>query len=74
MYTPEYLKAIQDNVNSILRDADEAMNVIERSTPYNDRLHPFHASAVSTYNQLFSIVITARKYQTEPDGETIPLF
>lgn len=71
---PEYLKAIQNNINTILREADEAMNVIEHSTAYTDRLHPFHGSAVSTYNRLFTLILELRGYQIEPDGEIIPLF
>lgn len=58
MYTPNYLKYIQNDIKTMLFHCENALDTIENSAEYMDHLHPFHAAAVSTYNTLTSIALT----------------
>lgn len=57
MYTPNYLKEIQEEIKPMISAAEKALEKLEASAEYNDHLHPFHAAAVATYNRLISIVL-----------------
>nr|DAM27908.1 MAG TPA: hypothetical protein [Caudoviricetes sp.] len=56
-YTPTHLLDIQQNIHTITDAADRAADKLERSTAYRDQLHPWHSSAVATYNRLVSILL-----------------
>lgn len=58
MYIPEYMKNIQADVTAARDTLEKALETIENSTEYNERLHPFHAAAVANYNTITSIVLT----------------
>ena len=58
MYTPEYLKNIQNDIKTMIDHAENALNTIENSKEYTNHLHPFHAAAVATYNRLTTIILT----------------
>jgi hypothetical protein len=65
MYIPEYLKNIQTDITAALTSVQKALDTIEASAEYNDRLHPFHSSAVSTYNRLVTMAIKLNNTVTE---------
>jgi hypothetical protein len=52
-------------LDQIARHAESACADIERSSVYTDRNSPFHADAVSMYNSLATISITAEKLLKE---------
>lgn len=65
MYIPKYLKDIRCEVKIMISEAEKALEKIEKSAEYTDHLHPFHASAVATYNHLISIVLTLDGLEVE---------
>lgn len=60
---PAYLEGIQDNIKTMLTAAEQAAEYIETGPTYQNRLHPFHNSAVATYNRLVSIIIELERYK-----------
>ena len=57
MYTPGYLKHIQNDIKTMIFHCENALDTIENSIEYLDHLHPFHASAVAAYNRLTTIAL-----------------
>lgn len=62
-YIPAYLEGIQKNVDSIIAAAEQAAEYIEGGPSYQNGTHPFHNSAVATYNKLVSIIIEMERYK-----------
>lgn len=66
MYTPEYLRAIQNNIKAMIEQCETALQTIENCSEYNESIHPFHAAAVATYNRLTSIILHLDALEVEP--------
>ena len=66
-YIPAYLEEIQAEIKTILDAADRAAEYIESGPTYQNNLHPFHNSAVATYNRLVSVIIELEKFQTKTE-------
>ena len=62
-YIPAHLEGIQENLKTILEAAEQAAQYIEAGPTYQNHLHPFHNSAVATYNRLVSIIIELEHYK-----------
>lgn len=62
---PAYLADVQKDVAQIISAAEKAAESIENSPAYSDRLHPFHAAAVSTFNSLVTVLLTVEGYAVE---------
>ena len=60
-YIPGYLDAIQCDLRETIRHAENAADYLEKSEPYNNHLHPYHAASVATYNRLVSVLIDFEK-------------
>ena len=61
--TPAYLEGIQTDFKEIHEATEKALAYIEGGATYKNHLHPFHNSAVATYNRLVSILLEIEPLQ-----------
>ena len=62
-YIPAYLEGIQDDLKTILEASERVTEYIENGPTYQNHLHPFHNSAVATYNRFVSVILELEKFQ-----------
>lgn len=66
---PSHLADIQSEVNQIITAAEKAAESVENSPAYMNRLDPFHAAAVATYNRLVTVLLSVEGFRFDGVSE-----